>query len=105
MFEIEHTWTSTGSTATWNTPVEVPFPALESALYVEHSTLATTNSFEFQTAQKSSGPWFTEASTAMGATAAVAQRALRVTGPYRWMRPVFKTASTGTYNIRLFAVR
>ena len=104
MFEIEHTWNSTGSTAAF-TPVEVPFPPIESALYVEHSTLATSNSFEFQTAQKSSGPWYTEASTAMGATAVTAQIVLRLTGPYRWMRPQLKTASTGTYNLRLFAVR
>lgn len=104
MFEIEHTWASTGDTGAL-TAIEVPFPAMESVLYVEHSTLATSNSFEFQTAQKSSGPWFTEASTAMGATAVVAQQALRVSGPYRWMRPQLKTASTGTYNIRLIAVR
>lgn len=104
MFELEHTWTSSGATGGL-TPVEVPFPALESVLYCEHSTLATSNSFEFQTAQKSSGPWFTEASTAMGATAAVAQRAIRLTGPYRWMRPVLKTESTGTYNLRLIVAR
>lgn len=104
MFEIEHTWTSSGATGGL-TAVQVPFPALESVLYVEHSTLATSNSFEFQTAQRSSGPWFTEASTAMGATGVSAQIALRVTGPYRWMRPVLKTESTGTYNLRLIAVR
>ena len=104
MFELEYTWNSTGDTGAL-TAVEVPFPAMESALYVEHSTLSATNSFEFQTAQKSSGPWFTEASTTMGATATISQRVLRLTGPYRFMRPQLKTASTGTYNIRLFAVR
>lgn len=101
MIEINYTWTSTGSTAAL-TAVQVPDGVLYSALYVQSSTLATTNSFEFQTAQESTGPWFIEASTAVAASAtALGQAVLRLTGPYLFMRPNFKTASTGTYTIRL----
>lgn len=101
MLELNTAWTSSGSTAAL-TPVHVQFGAIESVLYVQNSTIATTNSFQFQTAQDSTGPWFVEASTACGGDANLAgQAALRLTGPYRWMRPQLKTASTGTYTLRL----
>ena len=99
MLELNHTWTSTGSTAAL-TPVSVREVVSESALYVQFSTLATTNSVEFQTAQESTGPWFTEGSTAIS-SALAGQVVLRVTGPYLYMRPQLKTASTGSYTIRL----
>lgn len=102
VLEINHAWTSTGSTAAL-TPVYVDFPPVESVLTVAFSTLATSNSVEFQTAQESSGPWFTEASTAIS-TGVSGQVALRVTGPYLWARPQLKTASTGAYTIRLLGV-
>ena len=103
MFELNHVWTFDG-TSGGLTPVEVQFPPTESALFVQNSTIATTNSFSFQTAQASSGPWFTEASTSVS-TLAAAQTVLRVTGPYLWMRPYFPTKSTGAYTVRLLAVR
>ena len=99
MLELNHTWTSTGSTAALTT-VFVRDVVSESALYVQFSTLATTNSVEFQTAQESTGPWFTEGSTAIS-SALAGQVVLRVTGPYLYMRPQLKTASTGSYTIRL----
>lgn len=99
MIELNHTWTSTGSTAVL-TPVRVPDGVIESALYVQFSTLATTNSVEFQTAQDSTGPWFTEASTSIS-TALSGQVVIRLTGPYLYMRPQLKTVSTGTYALRL----
>ena len=102
MLEIDHTWTSTGSTATWNTPVYLAGAALESALYVQASTIATTNSFQFQTAISSGGPWVAELSTAISADGnGGSLNVLRLTGPYLWMRPVTKTTSTGTYTVKL----
>lgn len=106
MFEITHAWTSTGSTGTWNTPVYMDFPTAELALYAQASTIATTNSFQLQTALSSGGPWLALGSTAIAATAnADSLDVLRVTGPGAgWFRPVTKTASTGTYAFRLVGV-
>ena len=103
MIEINYTWsTFAGGSTGGLDAVQIPDGVLYSAMYVENSTLATTNSFEFQTAQNSTGPWFTEASTAVAGSATVkGQAALRLTGPYLWARPAFKTGSTGTYTIRL----
>lgn len=103
MFEHDFVWTSSGSSGGL-TAVELPFPAMASALYIQYSTLATTNSVLFQTAQQSSGPWFDEASTTIS-TAVSTQSVLRVTGPFSLMRPYLKTASTGTYRFRLLAAR
>lgn len=107
MFEIDYQWTSTGSSggATNLTPVELRAGASYSALFVQTSTLASTQSFSFQTAQSSAGPWYTENSTSIGADANnTAQGVIRVTGPYKWMRPRLNSASTGTYTLRLIAV-
>ncbi|HYE87701.1 MAG TPA: hypothetical protein VEA16_15165 [Vicinamibacterales bacterium] len=103
MLEINHTWTSTGSTSGWNTPVYLDFPADGLALYCSASTVATTNSFQLQTAISSGGPWITEGSTSMSATAnAASLDVLRFTGPHAgWVRPVSKTVSTGTYTFKL----
>jgi len=104
MFEINQTWTSTGSSGGL-TPVYLGGGCMDAALYAQASTLASTQSFAFQTAQESTGPWFTEGSTSIGATAnASAQAVLRVTGPFLWMRPYLHSASTGTYQLRLIAV-
>jgi hypothetical protein len=102
MLEINHAWTSTGSSGGLDA-VEVRFGVAQSVLSVLFSTLATTNSVSFQTAQGSSGPWFTEGSTSIS-TAAAGLVVLRVTGPYTWMRPYLHTASTGTYALRLTGV-
>lgn len=102
MLEIDATWTSTGSTGGLS-PVEVFFPPIHSVMTCAHSTLATSNSISFQTAQAISGPWFTEASTSLS-TGTEAAVVMRVTGPYRYVRPALHTASTGTYTIRLTGV-
>lgn len=99
MFEINHTWTSTGSSGGL-TPVEVRSGVMQSALFCQTSTLASTSSFSFQTAQESTGPWFTEGSTSLS-TALAQQAVLRVTGPYAWMRPFIHSASTGTFQFKL----
>ena len=107
MLEIAHTWTSTGSTGTWNTPVFLDVPPTDLALFVQCSTIATTNSFELQSALSSGGPWLTEGSTAVAATATVsALSVLRLAGAIGgWVRPVTKTASTGDYTIKLVGIR
>lgn len=103
MFEVNKVWTSSGSTAALD-PVQLQFAAANSALYVQNSTIGTTNSVQFQTAQESTGPWFTETSTGLNGDANVkGQTVLRLTGPYLWMRPQLKTISTGTYILRLIA--
>lgn len=100
--EIGHVWTSTGSSGGL-TPVRVYGPVSQSALYCQFSTLATTNSVSLQTAQESSGPWFTEGSTSIS-TAGSGQVVLRMTGPYDYARPYIHTASTGLYQFRLIGV-
>ena len=106
MFDINHVWLVTGTQSSGGlTAVEVVVPALESVLYCEASTLASTQSFSFQTAQNSSGPWFTEASTSVSAVATAGScDALRLTGPFQFVRPRLNSASTGTYTFRLLGV-
>lgn len=101
MLVTAHTWTSTGSSGAL-TAVEVPSPPAYSVLMLEASTLATTQSFAFQVAISSAGPWFVEGSTSIAITGAAAT--LRLTGPYQWMRPFLNSASTGTYTFRLLGV-
>lgn len=105
MLEINHTWTSTGSTSGWNTPVKLDFPCVESVLSVSASSIASTTSFQFQTAQESTGPWAVEGSTSISADANnTSLDRIRVTGPFTWMRPVLKTAVSGTYTFKLLGV-
>jgi hypothetical protein len=92
---------SSGPTAA----IKVHSPPSYTAMYVQCSTLASTQSFEFQTAIESTGPWFVEGSTALAATNSVSAAAvLRLTGPYGYVRANLKTNSTGTYLIRILAV-
>lgn len=101
MLDLNYVWTSTGSSGGL-AGVHCQAGAVESALYVQFSTLASTQSVSLQTAQESTGPWFTEASTTIS-TGAAGQVVLRLTGPYLWARPYLHSASTGTYTIRLLA--
>jgi len=103
VIEINHSWTSTGSSGAVGEPVYVRFPPLETEVSVAHSTLATTQSWSFQTATESSGPWFTEGSTAIS-TAVAGRSVMRFTGPFAWGRVYLNTASTGTYTIKLLGV-
>lgn len=102
MLEFDHSWTSTGSSGGL-TPVHTHGLAMESVLFCGHSTLATTNSVSFQTAAESSGPWVVE-NTATLSTGISTAFAIRVSGPYKWMRPYIHTASTGDYSFRLTGV-
>ncbi len=99
MLEVDYVWTSTGSSGGL-TPLHVAWSATQSVVYAGHSTLASTQSVAIQTAPASSGPWATEVGQAMP-TGAVAQYAIRFTGPYKWIRPYINSNSTGTYTFRL----
>jgi hypothetical protein len=105
---IDHVWAipAAGSSSPTIDAIELKHEAPSySALYCAASTLATTQSFSVQTAISTAGPWVTEGSTSLPATGnAAGANVLRLTGPYRCIRPVLNTASTGTYTFRLVAV-
>ena len=101
---VDQGWTSTGSSGAL-AAIEIKSPPSQSVLYCECSTIASTQSFAFQTAAHSSGPWVTELSTSVPATGAVTGAAvLRLTGPYGYVRPYLNSASTGDYSFRLIGV-
>ena len=107
MLEYRKVWTSAGSSggALAMTAVDAGGLMTHSVLLCQASTLASTQSFSYQIAQASTGPWLTEASTSIAASSVTgAQAALRITGPYTWFRPVLNSASTGTYQFTLVAV-
>lgn len=103
MLEVNQPWTSTGSSGGL-TPVYVHFGVSESVLKIATSTLATTQSISLQSAQHSSGPWIIEGTASISTTHNSTAAAIRVTGPYGWVRPYFHTASTGTYSLQLIGV-
>ena len=91
--------------------VELIDHATQAVLYVDHSTLATTNSFVLQSAQQSTGPWVSDGTVATAAAATISAAAgstnlsIRVVGPIGpWVRPVINTASSGGYDFLLIAV-
>ena len=102
MLEIAKTWTSTGSSGGLDA-VRIIGTPVESVIYVQFSTLATTQSWSFQSAQDSTGPWMIEASGTIS-TAASTQVSIRLSGPFGWVRPYLHTVSTGTYQFRLIGV-
>lgn len=100
---VKQAWQSTGSSGGLPA-IELLLSAAYTVMYVDHSTLATTQSFSFQSAQESSGPWFLEGSTQLS-TATSTRFGLRVTGPVGpWVRPYLHTESTGLYNVILLGV-
>lgn len=104
MIEYRKVWTSTGSSGGL-TAVDAGGGQTHSLLLCQSSTLASTQSFSYQVAQSSGGPWWTEQSTSIAATAsASAQAGLRITGPFTWFRPYLNSASTGTYQFTLISV-
>jgi hypothetical protein len=101
VLEINAVWTTDGASSGGLTPVQVRFGAAQSVMTLQHSTLTTTQSWSFQTAQESSGPWFIEASTSIAANLSTAE-SLRITGlGAGFVRPYLHSASTGTYQFRL----
>jgi hypothetical protein len=105
MLEYNHVWTSTGSSGAVGSALKIDWPAVESVLMIQYSTLASTQSVSLQMAQESSGPWAVQTSTSIS-TANSTQITLRVTGPLGpgWVRPYLHSASTGTYQFRLLGV-
>lgn len=107
MLVLDYTWTvpAAGSSSPTLNGVEIKFGPSYTVLYATCSTLASTQSFSLQTAPTSTGPWIGEGSTSLPGTATVSGGALlRLTGPYRFVRPLLNSVSTGTYTFRLIGV-
>lgn len=109
MLVIKQTWTidrATAASSGGQTAIELNDNVTDAVMYIDHSTLTTTNSFSFQSAQQSSGPWTIEGSTVTGAAGTASTNfALRVTGPVGpWVRPYLHTASSGGYDFLLIGV-
>ena len=84
--------------------IEVPLSAQYHTMYVDFSTLATSNSLALQSAIESSGPWFAETSTQLS-TAISTRLGMHVSGPIGpYVRPFFGTVATGTYHVTYLAV-
>ena len=93
---------SSGAQAAVEMPTE---NVTQAVMYVDHSTLATTNSVSFQSAQQSSGPYFIEGSTQLATGNVSTNFAMRVTGPIGpFVRPYVHTASSGGYDFLLIGV-
>ena len=76
----------------------------QGVVYLASSTLATTQSFVFESAQASTGPWFTEASTAYALNVSTAF-GMRIQGPIGpFVRPRILTASSADYNVLFIGV-
>jgi hypothetical protein len=98
ILEINQKASWDGSSGVIIGPIEVQSACLNSALYVQASTIATTGSFSLQTSPSSAGPWVTEGSTSISASAsATSMDVLRLTGPFQFVRGYATTKSTGTH--------
>lgn len=98
MLAIDQPWTSTGSTGGM-TAVQVKTALTDWSFYIEKDNSTITARLE--SAQNSSGPWFSEGSTTTNSTAAE-QFALRGSAPLAWVRPyIVARTNTNTINFRL----
>ena len=97
MLIIKQVWTFSTAAFT-GAAVELPCENVsQSVVYFRCSTLATTQSFNFESAQNSTGPWVTEASTAVPVNTST-NFGMRITGPVGpFVRPRILTASSGDY--------
>ena len=102
MLEFDAGSTTAGTSGAVLT-VQSAFGAIETVMYFQNDTIATTQSISLQTAPDSTGPWVTEASTAIS-TVGSTQGRFRLTGPFGYVRAYLHTASTGTYRVRLIGV-
>lgn len=94
MLIVDQEWISTGTTGGM-TEIRIREPLQEWAFYAQVNDSTVTVSL--QSAQNSSGPWVTEASTTTNSTAAQ-QFVTRGDGPLRFARP-YITARTNTNTI------
>ena len=107
MNTINQAWIVNGTVSSGAlTALEVPGENIAQAVvYVDFSTLATTQSFQFQSAQDSTGPWFVEASTVMPTGNVSTRFGMRIQGPIApFVRPRLLTNATGNYNIMFVGV-
>jgi hypothetical protein len=105
ILEINQKGSWDGSSGVIIGPIEVQSACIHAALYVQASTIASTASFQLQTSPSSNGPWVTEGSTSISATAsATSMDVLRLTGPFQFMRGYAITKSTCTHFATLIAV-
>ena len=96
--EIDQAWSSTGGTGGM-TAVQIYNSVIEWAFYAEKDN--STFTVALQSAQQSSGPWVTEASTTTNSTAAE-QFVMRGDGPMPFVRPyITARTNTNTINFRL----
>src|SRR5262245_60022691 len=95
---IRQVWHSTGSSG--GLPAfHLTNLARDVALFIAHSTLASTQSASLQSAINSTGPWFVEGSTQIANGNASTVFKLSASGPAgRWVRPYLHSASTGDYD-------
>ena len=97
MLIIKQVWTFSTAAFTGATVELGSENVSQSVVYFRCSTLATTQSFNFESAQASTGPWVTDASTAVAANVST-NFAMRITGPVGpFVRPRILTASSGDY--------
>src|SRR5262245_37639742 len=98
---IRQVWHSTGSSGGLP-PFRLALATRDVALFIAHSTLATTQSASLQSVINSSGPWFIAGSTQIANGNASTVFKLAPTGPVgRWVRPYLHSASTGDYDFLL----
>lgn len=99
---VNQVWHSTGSSGAVASAIRLPQQARDVALFIAHSTLASTQSASLQSAINSSGPWFLEGSTQIANGNVSTVFKLAPTGPVgRWVRGYLHSASTGDYDFML----
>ena len=105
MLTIKQGWASTGSSGALAViQVQNSENFTQGVVFLDCSTLATSQSFNLESAQESTGPWFTETSTVIS-TAISTNFAMRFAGPIGpFVRPRLLTSATGFYDVLLVGV-
>lgn len=105
---VKQTWTVDRSAAAASgvmaSAIEVPLGMAYASIYLDCSTLTSTQSFNFESAQESTGPWFIEKSTAIAVNTST-RFLMNVVGPVGpWVRARLLSASSGTYHVLFLGV-
>jgi Zn-dependent M28 family amino/carboxypeptidase len=102
MILLNQKWHSTGSSGPVASAIFLQSPVRDIALFINHSTLASTQSCSLQSAIESTGPWFVEGSTQIAAANASTGFKLAAQGPTgNWIRVYLHSNSTGDYDFQL----
>jgi len=98
---FKQVWTSTGSSGPIGNAVKCSHGVQNITAYLAHSSLgANSQTFLFQTAMESSGPWFTEGSTVCSSGNVSTTFRLQITGPVApWIRGFLSSGSTGNFTL------